>query len=173
MDPLLTISFESFSSIWFWFITSIAWSVTCHITLGVPYDLLTRAERQGGQSAEDVDQIVRIQARRLRGYFGGSTSRIVGVMVLTFVLAILGTFGIYYSYELAMAIFVLIVPLIIVQILTVRLAFRLDREPLSGAPLRAVLLRRRFWNQIIGLISIMAIAAAAFLNFARNFAIWY
>lgn len=173
MDPLLTISFESFSSIWFWIITSVAWSVTCHITLGVPYDLLTRAERQGGQAATDVDRLAQIHARRLSGYFEKSHSRVIGVTVLTFVLAILGTFGLYYSYELATAIFVLMVPLILVQILAVRLAFRVLRDGLEGEALRSVLFKRRFWNQIIGLISIVTIAAAAFLNFARNFAIWY
>lgn len=173
MDPLLAISFASFSNIWFWVILSVSWSVTCHITLGVPYDLLTRAERQGGAAAQDVEALALVHGRRLRGYFAGPTSRMVGVMLLTFFLAVLGTFGFYYTYEFAAALFVLLAPLILVQILAIRLAFRMERDGLEGAELRAALLRRRFWNQVIGLISIVAVAMVAFLTFARSLAIWY
>ena len=172
LDPLLTISFESFSNVWFWIIISVAWSVTCHITLGVPYDMLTRGD-SSEQAAADIDTLAHVQARRAISFFEGSTTRVVGVMILTFLLAVIGTFGFYYSYELAAAAFVLIVPLLFVQFLNLRLAFRIEREGLFGEVLRRALLRRRFWNQVIGLISIVIVAGVAFLTFARNFAIWY
>ena len=99
-------------------------------------------------------------------FFSGQTARVVGVMILTFVLAVIGTFGFYYSYELAAASFVLIVPLIFAQVLNIRLAYRLEREGMFGAPLRRALLRRRFWNQVLGMLSIVAIAGVAFVTFA-------
>jgi len=173
LEPLLAISFNSFSSIWYWIITSIAWSLTCHVTMGVPYDMLTRAGRSGGQVAQDVDVLAQVHARRLAGFFEGSTTRIVFVMVITFLLAVLGTFGFYYAYELAAAMFMLIGPLILVQALSLRLSFRVRDLGLQGEELRAALLKRRFWNQVIGLVSIMASALVAFITFARNFAIWY
>lgn len=134
--------------------------------------MLSRADKSP-QTAADVDAMAHIQARRVISFFSGQTARVVGVMILTFVLAVIGTFGFYYSYELAAASFVLIVPLIFAQVLNIRLAYRLEREGMFGAPLRRALLRRRFWNQVLGMLSIVAIAGVAFVTFARNFAIWY
>ena len=171
MDPLLAISFESFSSVWYWIMTGIAWSMTCHFTLGVPYDALVRAHQRGGVAAEQAEQLAKLQVARITaalGSFGPLLAAVIG-----FVLAIVATLGFAYDLELAQAAFMLAAPLILVQALQVRLAFRIAEENVEGANLRALLVRRRFWNQVIGLSAIALAAAAAFLSFTRHVVIWY
>ena len=171
MDPLLAISFKSFSSIWYWIMTGIAWSMTCHWTLGVPYDALVRAHSKGGQVAADTEAMAHLNIRRVVGFFEGGAS--IAVAVVAFFMAILATFGFAYGYELAQAMFMLLMPLLIVQALNIRLAFRLHRTQPEGVTLRKALVGRRFWNQVIGLTSILLATIMAFLQFAPDVVLWF
>ena len=169
---LLALSAKSFSSIWYWIITFLAWMLACHVTLGVPFDILVRAERDAS-FAQDAEEAARIQVRRVVQIFGSPMSRMCSVAAIAFFLAVLATFGFYYGYEVATASFMLIAPLVLVQILGVRLAFAADANEWSGPHLRAALNRRRFWNQVIGLFAITVTAAVAFITFVRDMAVWY
>lgn len=171
MDPLLAISFKSFSSIWYWIMTGIAWSMTCHWTLGVPYDALVRAHSKGGEHASDVEALAHLNIRRVISFFGNGAA--LPVAVITFFLAIMATFGFGYGYELAQAMFMLILPLSIVQALNIRLAFRIYNTQPDGPTMRKQLVGRRFWNQVIGLTSIMMATMMAFLQFAPDVVLWF
>jgi len=171
MDPLLAISFKSFSSIWYWIMTGVVWSMTCHWTLGVPYDMLVRAHAKGGDAARDAEALAQLNIRRTIGFFEkGST---IFVAIITFLLAICATFGFVYGYELARAVFMLFLPLTIVQAFNIRLAFRIRDFGLTGEVLRKSIVRRRFWNQVIGLTAIMFAAVMAFLQFAPDVVLWF
>ncbi|MDO7630423.1 MAG: component of SufBCD complex, partial [Loktanella sp.] len=50
---LQVIDLRSFSSLWYWLFIAIAWSTVSHWVLGVPYDMVQRAKRQGGQAEID------------------------------------------------------------------------------------------------------------------------
>lgn len=171
MDPLLAIKVDSFSSIWYWIMTGIAWSMTCHFTIGVPYDSLVRAHSKGGKHAEETELLAKLQVRRITGALEGAVSFIVAVVA--FFLAILATFGFGYGYEIAQATFLLLAPLVLVHGLGIRLAFRIARDQVEGPALRKALVRRRFWNQVIGLSSIFVASMMAFLSFARHMVLWY
>jgi len=167
----MAISVKSFSSIWYWIFTGIAWSMTCHYTLGVPHDMLVRAHAKGGKYAEDAEALAALHTRRLTELFGKGGTFVVAAVA--FLLAMVATFGFFYGYELAQAAFMLLAPLTIVQIYMVRLAFRVSEQGLVGADLRKALSRRRFWNQVIGLISIFLSSILAFLSFVKDLAFWY
>lgn len=148
----------------------VSWSMMCHWTLGVPFDGLVDAQRKGGEHSKTVDELAAINARRTT-YFAEKSGVIV-LACVSFFLAMLGMFGFIYGYELAQAFFVMIVPLMIVQTLNVRLAFKVRALSLEGEALQRALLRRRFWNQVIGLSSIIVAAGAALYSFA-NQVVWY
>ena len=167
----MAISVKSFSSIWYWIFTGIAWSMTCHYTLGVPHDMLVRAHSKGGTHADDAEALAAMQVRRLTNLFSKGGTFVVAVVA--FLLAMVATFGFYYGYELAQASFMLLAPLVLVQIYMVRLAFRVKERGLVGAQLRKALTRRRFWNQVIGLFSIFLSAVLAFFSFVKDLAFWY
>jgi len=171
LDLLLSISFSSFSSVWYWILTGLVWSVTCHRTLGVPYDALVAAHHKGGQAAVDAEELAHIYVRRVVPMFKKSGSLILALVC--FVLAVVATFGFIYGYELSLAAFVLLCPLAIVNAMGVLLAVRIEREGLDGEALRKALTRRRFWNQVIGLVSIFAASVMTIFALARNVALFY
>ncbi len=168
LDLLLTISFASFSSVWYWILTGLTWSITCHRTLGVPYDALVAAHQEGGQAAKDAEEMAHIYVRRVVPMFRKSGPYILAVVC--FFLAVLATFGFYYRYELARAAFALLFPLSIVNALGIRLAMRIEREAMTGAQLRAALTKRRFWNQVIGLCAIFAASIMTIFTLSRYMA---
>ena len=59
------IDMRSFSNLWYWIALAIMWSTLSHRVLGVPFDMVQRARKYGGQSAQDLDDMVRINVNRL------------------------------------------------------------------------------------------------------------
>ena len=53
---------RSFSSLWYWIVLAVAWSSASHWVLGVPFDVVTRARRHGGQAALDLDDLAGVTA---------------------------------------------------------------------------------------------------------------
>jgi hypothetical protein len=165
VDPLALIKFNSFDSVWYWLMVGVAWSLTCHWTLGVPFDSLIRAERKGGEFAKDVERIATAYVRRAVYMVEKAGIYILGA--LAFLFAVIGTFAFFYSYQFAQAIFAMALPLCFVQWLNIRLALKINRLALSGVELQRALLRRRFWNQVIGLLSILVASCFAFISLSR------
>ncbi len=153
----------SFLNVWYWIVTVVAWSMTAHWTLGVPYDAIRQADKFGGEFAEHCDLQAHINARRLIYYFDRGGPYFIAFVA--FMLALIGGWGFFQGYELAQAIFVLAAPLLFTSVFTVRLAYRIKNELLEGEPLRKALRRRRIWNQTIGTVAIMVAAAATVYNF--------
>ncbi|MCF6272845.1 MAG: component of SufBCD complex [Rhodobacteraceae bacterium] len=153
----------SFFNIWYWIITVVAWSMTAHWTMGVPYDALRQADRKGGDFAEHCDLLAHINARRLIYYFDRGGPYFIAFV--GFMLALIGGWGFYQGYELAQAVFLLATPLVLTSVFSVRLAYRIQAEALAGEALRQALRRRRIWNQTIGMFAITLMAAAAVFHF--------
>jgi hypothetical protein len=146
----------TFGNVWYWIITIIAWSVVCHWTLGVPYDALVRADHKGGEAAAQVEAMGRASIARLTGLLRSGGVWIVALGA--FFAAVIATLGFWSGIEIAQGAALLIVPMLGVAAANARLAFRLEAEAAEGATLRRALLRRRFWNQAIGLGAITVAA---------------
>lgn len=156
----------SFLNIWYWIITVVAWSMTAHWTMGVPYDAIRQADRKGGDFAEHCDLQAHINARRLIYYFDRGGPYFIGFV--SFMLALIGGWGFIQGYELAQAFFMLAAPLMFTAVFTVRLAYRIKDEALQGEALRKALKRRRMYNQGIGMLAIIAASIATVYNFALS-----
>ena len=59
------IDMRSFSNLWYWIALAVLWSSTSHWVVGVPFDMILRARRQGGQPQADLETMVRINVTRL------------------------------------------------------------------------------------------------------------
>ncbi|MGR3723647.1 component of SufBCD complex [Abyssibius alkaniclasticus] len=156
---------NSFWSLWYWILTVVAWSMNSHFTMGVPHDCVQRAERLGGAWEEHVDALAVVYSTRLRYFMERGGVFMAGFVA--FILAVLVTLGFGFGSEIAQALTMLVAPLIFANVFTVRLALRVSRDGLKGAPLRLALSRRRLWNQVIGLCAILAqtgVATWYFLN---------
>ncbi|MEL6617505.1 MAG: component of SufBCD complex [Pseudomonadota bacterium] len=150
------IDMRSFSNLWFWIALAVVWSTASHWVLGVPYDMVSRARRNGGQAAEDLEDLVRINTNRLL-----YISTVSGLWLLgftCFVLTGLALLGFFYRVEFAQALFLLAFPMSIVGILNLSTARLIQQEQAQGEALWRRLSRHRTWVQAIGMVAIFVTA---------------
>jgi hypothetical protein len=159
------LSYSGFFSLWYWVLTVVVWTAVCHRTLGVPYDMLLRAERLPAEAAR-VEALAGVHVARAAALHHGLGLPLAAAS--GFVLAALATLGFGSGLELAQAVFVLLFPLALVGLANVRLALELKRTGATGGELRRRLTRRRFWNQVIAILAILAAALAALINDPRT-----
>lgn len=153
--------YTSFFSVWYWVLTVTVWTQVCHRTLGVPYDMILRAERLP-ETAAEVEVMARIAAERITAIHNAAGTWLAGM--LGFCLAALAVLGFASGFESARAGFILLLPLSIVLLFTVRLALYIDRTGITGAELRRRLSRRRAWNQAIAIAATLLAAFVALLH---------
>lgn len=162
------IDMRSFSNLWYWIALAVTWSSTSHWVLGVPFDMVLRARRKGGQAAEDLVTITRVNVGRLM-YIGREGGLVLAVLI-SFVLTSLALLGFWYRFEFAQAIFLLAFPLSIVGMKSLAAARAIERRLEQGNSdadtVARMLARHRFWVQVIGM---MAITVTAFYGMLQNF----
>lgn len=147
---------RSFSNLWYWIALAVVWSTTSHWVLGVPYDMVLRARRVGGQAETDLEDITRVNVNRLL-----YIARVSGLWILgfsCFALSTLSILAIWYGVEFAQALLLLALPMTVVAALSLSTAKLIDSAGLSGDALQNRLRRQRVYTQIIGTISIFVTA---------------
>lgn len=150
------IDMRSFSNLWYWIALAVLWSTASHWILGVPYDMVQRAGRQGGQAEHDLTDLVRINVNRIMYVVNSS-----GILLVAFAAGLvttLITLGFFYDVEFAQALFFLVAPMTIIGGLNVFTGRKIVGEACTGARLRQVMGRHRLITQIIGMISIFITA---------------
>ncbi len=152
MDLFRLIETNSFSSIWFWIFVAVVWSSASHWILGVPSDLVHRARQEGGKTQERVYELLRINISRIKNILNAA-SLAIATLVSFFLTGFL-LLGFVYGIEFFQAVFLLAFPMVLVGLISVRAARRLDAEFPEGEELYRVFRRLRLTIQFIGLISI-------------------
>ena len=150
------IDFRTFSNIWYWLAVMVTWAVGTHWVIGVPFDMVVRARRQGGQAAQDLDILVAINLRRLLTLSGTPSVILVGIGA--FVVTAAAMLGFVYGLELAQGLFCLVFPLVFVAVLTWRSCQRLVLDQPTGPALIRALARLRFWIQLIAITALFCTA---------------
>lgn len=150
------IDMRSFSNVWYWIAVAVMWSSLSHFVIGVPFDLVTRARRQGGEAMQDLEDLVRVHVRR-RLY----VAHVSGLWLVAFVsgsLTVLGLLGFYYRLQLGQALFLLLAPAAAVGMMGLVASRRISERGLQGEALCAYIARHRFWVQLVGMVSIFITA---------------
>lgn len=147
---------RSFSNLWFWIVLAVMWSSISHYILGVPFDMVVRARRQGGAAMEDLETLVAIQMRRRLHMM--QASGVWMTLLWTAILSGVAVLGFGYGIELAQALALLGFPAALVFALGFRLALRLEREEPVGEGLARILTWHRFTVQAIGMVAILITA---------------
>ncbi|QEW20567.1 hypothetical protein LA6_002766 [Marinibacterium anthonyi] len=150
------IDMRSFSNLWFWISLAVLWSSVSHWVMGVPYDMVVRARKTGGQAAIDLEDMTRINVNRVLYIADVSGLWMLGLGC--FVLTSLAMLGFVYRVELAQAVFLLLLPLSAVAGLSLRTARHVAGQGLSGEDLYRRLTRHRLHVQMIGTLSIFVTA---------------
>lgn len=149
---LETIDLRSFSNLWFWIALAVMWSTASHWVIGVPWDMVLRARRKGGTVQQDVEDLTRIYTSRL--LFIGRVSGTWLMALVTSGLSGMWVLGFWYGIEFFQAVFLLVAPLSLVGLLSLRAARRIEAGENTGDALFRRLRRHRFNTQAIGLVSI-------------------
>ncbi len=147
---------RSFSNLWYWIALAVVWSSASHFVLGVPYDLLQRARRQGGQAMADFEDMVRINVNRILNIVEVAGLFLMGFWA--FLLTALVVLAFWYHVEFAQAVGLIAVPMTGVWALSIRLARTIAAERPEGEALVRAILRQRFWTQVIGMVAIFVTA---------------
>lgn len=145
----------SFSTLWFWIVLAVMWTMVSHWVLGVPYDLVLRAP-QSEAAARDLDDAVRVHVNRLLHI--GERSGLWLLGFACFVLSALALLGFLYGLEMAQALFLLGFPMVLVWLLSHWTAARIAEDGLRGADLYRRLAWHRMLVQGLGLVSVFATA---------------
>lgn len=143
---------RSFSNLWFWIALAVLWSTTSHWVIGVPYDMIQRAKRYGGDAANDLETLVRINVSRILYIVSTAGLWLVGLVAM--LLSGLVVLGFVYHVEFAQAVTCLLAPMCLVGAMTVRSAKRIAAGENSGDALFRRLSRHRMSTQAIGMLSI-------------------
>ena len=147
------IDMRSFSNLWYWIVLAVLWSSASHWVLGVPFDLISRARRQGGEVQQDLETLVRINTQRLLFITRTSGTWLSGF--LFFIISVLAMLGFYYDIEFAQAVLLFVVPMAILGSLSVRSARLIEAGENEGAALHRRLTRHRISIQMLGMLSIL------------------
>lgn len=147
---------RSFSNLWFWIALAVTWSSTSHWVIGVPFDMVARARRNGGQAERDLEDMVRINVNRLLyiAEEAGLWLVAIGSMLLTVLLIL----GVVYRIELAQAVFLLAFPMSMVGLMSVSTSTRIRATEPVNEDLWRRLTRHRLYTQMIGMASIFVTA---------------
>ncbi len=150
------IDMRSFSNLWYWIALAVLWSTASRWILGVPFDMVQRASRQGGQAEIDLADMVRINVNRLTFVMDQSGHWLTGftMAMLTTLLVV----GFWYDFEFAQAVLFLAFPASLIGAMNVWTAYRIRERNLAGDALIRIMTRHRLVTQIIGVISIFVTA---------------
>jgi len=150
----------SFSSVWYWVFLGLVWSHVMQAPLGVPVDLVRRAQAGDGPAADDL--------RALTGVRLAEAERLAAMApwragAWAFALALLAGLAVPHGIELAQAALALAAPLAFVRWLEARAARSMAEVPDMPALIRAhTVLRRKV--QGIGMAAVFLTAVFGMLR---------
>lgn len=150
------IDMRSFSNLWYWIGLAVVWSTTTHWVLGIPYDMVVRARRKGGELEVDLHNLVQIYARRLKHI--GDVAGVLLVTAASTALSALSVLGFWYGVEFAQAVFLMLFPLSLVAVLSFYSARRILMRDETGAALYRRLRIHRALVRTLGMVSIFVTA---------------
>ena len=146
------IDMRSFSNLWYWIMLAVMWSSASHWVLGVPFDVISRARRHGGEMQHDLETLVRINTGRM--LYIARTAGVWLVAFLFFLITVLMVLGAWYRIEFAQAVLFLLVPMSILSLLSLRTAGLIEAGENEGDALHRRLIRHRIGTQALGMVSI-------------------
>jgi len=135
---------------------AVVWSSVSHYVLGVPYDMIQRAKRHGGQAEQDLHDMVRVCVNRLLHI--SHTAGMIIMGLLGFILSSLAVMAFWYGAELAQAAFLLAFPMSIVGAVSLVSARQIAETQPEGEALYSALNKHRLWTQVIGMVAIFITA---------------
>jgi hypothetical protein len=150
------IDMRSFSNLWFWIVLAVVWSSASHWVIGVPFDMVARAKRNGGKAEQDLEDLARINANRL--LFIIDEAGLWLAAMIAALLTMLAMLGLWYVVEFAQAVFLLAAPMTVVFLMSVSTSRRIVAGEGQGEALWRRLRIHRVLSQLVGMVAIFITA---------------
>lgn len=150
------IDMRSFRNLWFWIALAVMWSFASHYVLGVPWDMVIRARKNRAEAMDDLSALSAIHVRRILNISHESGLMLTGAICFVLTSALILGWG--YGRDFAQALFLLLLPMSLVWLLSVRAASIISAKDLTGEALIVRLSRHRHLVQLIGMVSIFVTA---------------
>ncbi|WP_121629785.1 component of SufBCD complex [Tropicibacter alexandrii] len=150
------IDMRSFSNLWFWIVLAVVWSSASHWVIGVPFDMVARAKRNGGKAEQDLEDLARINANRL--LFIIDEAGLWLAAMIAALLTMLAMLGFWYDVEFAQAVFLLAAPMTVVFLMSVATSRRIVAGEGQGEALWRRLRIHRVLSQLVGMVAIFITA---------------
>lgn len=161
------IDMRSFSNLWFWISLAVMWSTASHWVLGIPFDMVPRARKVGGQAMADLENLATINVNRLIYIQQVAGLWLIGLFC--FLLSGLFTGGFLYDIEFAQATFLLGFPMALVWMISLHSATVIRRDALFGEALCKQIARHRLYIQMLGVVFIFITAIwGTYQNFTQG-----
>ncbi|MEM9524259.1 MAG: component of SufBCD complex [Pseudomonadota bacterium] len=152
------IDLRSFSNLWFWIMLAAAWLAASRRIIGVPFDMITRAQRDRGKALDDLIAVTKANVNRI--LYLADMAGIAMIAAMCFLLTFLVGIGFFYHVEFAQAVFFVLLPMLAVWWMGVRTARRIRIGNWEGeegeAALFLLLKRHRLRIHILGATAIVA-----------------
>lgn len=151
------ISIRSFSALWYWVAVAVFWGGALGWGLGLPYGMVAQAQRSAPGMAR-LEAAALAQANyRAQGYMPAKVALAFAGLAMVTVLAF------FYGIELALALWFIAAPMLLIWGLGLRAAQQILGASGQGDALIAVMYRLRLYTQIIGFVFIFMNIITAFL----------
>ena len=157
------IDLRSFSNLWYWIALVAVWTRATRFGLGVPFGMVRKARREGGQALQDLEAMARITTGRMLDRSRGMGPWLVGLV--SFALTGLALLGFAYQSGLAQALFCLFAPLCALGYLTLRAALRVEGGESQGEALIALLSDHR---RTVQFLAVLAVGATVLMGLHAN-----
>lgn len=155
------IDFRSFSNLWFWIVLAVTWSAASRRIIGVPSDMITRAQRDRGKALDDLIAVTKANVNRI--LYVADMAGLAMIAAMCFLLTVLMGIGFFYRVEFAQAVFFVLLPMSAVWWMGVRTARRIQTGNWEGeegeAALFRLLKRHRTRIHILGATAIIVTGA--------------
>ncbi len=145
---------RSFSNLWYWIAVFAVWAKAIGWGLGVPYDMVRKARREGGQALYELEVMARITTGRMLATSRGFGPWLVGMV--SFGVTSLALLGFVYHSGLAEAVFCLFAPMCGLGYLSLRAALRVEAGEGQGELLLALLTAHRRSAQALASLAVGA-----------------
>ena len=135
------IDLGSFSSLWFWLFLGVFWARVMQAPMGVPIDLVRRAQGGDGEACSDLEALTGVRLNHET-----ALARSLGIWRAAgwaFALSLLAGLAFVYGVELAQAGFAILAPFALVTALTTQAAGRMAVVPDMAALIREHTVLRR------------------------------
>ncbi|WP_424926584.1 hypothetical protein [Amaricoccus tamworthensis] len=143
---------SGFINLWYWVLTVLIWTVVTHRTIGVPYDMILRAKRSP-EVSKQVDFLAHVHSRRITALHRSAGT--LFALFVGFMLSGMFVLGFMWRVEVATAAFLLLFPLTGIGYSTIQTSLSIQERDFRGATLIKILARRRFWHQVVAVVSML------------------